>query len=166
MTMRRPRSWADLTIDTNLAAGGAAVVNLLTNATVNLDTVTVTRIIGRVLCVPSVVANATVSIQSCRIGIGVASAEAFAIGVTAIPQPHTDGEAPPRGWLYKEQGTLINQQDSGTVEAWEFPEFKFDLRGQRKVDRGVLFMNMSQFDMIAGTTAVKFAGLVRVLCLT
>jgi len=166
MTMRRNRAWADFNVDTNLAAAGEAVVNLLANATVNLDTITVTRIIGRLLVVPSVIANATVSIQRVAMGIGVASTEAFAIGVTAIPSPSDVTDFPARGWLWKQLGIMVNQQDSGTVEAWHFPELVFDVRAQRKVDKGILFLKLRNDDVIAGTTAVKVIGLIRVLCLT
>jgi len=165
-TPRRNRAWIDFNVDSNLAAGAELVSDLLLNATVNLDTITVTRIIGRMLCLPSVVANNTVSAQIVSVGIGVSSNEAFNVGTTAIPDPNVANEAPPRGWLWKDRGVLVNQQDSGTVEAWHFPEFRFDVRAQRKVDRGTLFIKFVNQDLLAGTTAIKIAGLVRVLCLT
>ena len=165
-TPRRPRAWVDFQVNQNLTTGVPQAVNLLLNATVNLDTITATCIIGRLRAIPSVVANSSVSIQLWSCGIGVASTEAFTIGVTALPDPSVMIEAPPRGWLLREQATLVNQQDSGTVEAWEFPEIRFDVRGQRKIDRGILYMMNRNDDLIAGTTAIKVVGLVRVLCLT
>jgi len=151
-------------MDDNLAAGTRGNFDLLTNVIHGSDTLTVTRIIGRLLAIPSVVANATVSAQRVSIGIGVSSPEAFAAGALPLPEVMTD--FPPRGWLYREHGILVNQQDSGTVEAWHFPEFVFDIRGQRKIDKGTLFMSWTQEDLIAGTTTTKLVGLVRVLCLS
>ena len=162
---RRPRSWVDLSVNENLAAGGREVLNILTASPVDLTTITVVRILGRLLVIPSVVANSSVSAQRVTVGIGVAAVEAFDIGVTALPRAADDGDKPPRGWIYKEHGILVNQQDSGTVEAWHFPEFKFDVRGMRKVDHGILYITMENLDLLGGTTAVKVVGLLRALCL-
>jgi len=163
---RRPRAWADFHLDLNLSGDTRGAVNLLVNATVNLDTITVVRLVGRIRVIPSVIANSTVSAQLCTIGIGVSSTEAFTAAGLTLPDPNNPLDAPPRGWIFKDQAVLVNQQDSGTVEAWEFPEFKFDNRAMRKIDRGILFMQMDNIDLIAGTTAVKFVGLIRALCLT
>ncbi len=164
-TPRRPRVWVDLHMDANLTAAAASLQDLLSAAVVDLQTKTVIRLIGRLRAIPSVVANNTVSAQLVSIGIGVTSREAFTAGGVSVPSPAVQTEFPTGGWLYKEQAVLVNQQDSGTVEAWEFPEFRFDIRASRKVDRGIFFVRVVNTDLLAGSTAIKVAGLVRCLVL-
>ena len=165
-TARRGRLWTDFNFDENLADAGISLKNLLANAVVDLQTKTVIRCLGRLRVLPSVVANATVSAQLISIGIGVTSRDAFTAAGASVPSPAVATDAPTNGWLYKEQAVLVNQQDSGTVEAWEFPEFRWDIRASRKVDRGILFAKIINDDLIAGTTTVKVVGLVRCLVLT
>ncbi len=166
MTMKkRPSVWVDTGIDENLATGGTKEIDLLANAVVDLQTKTIIRWIGRILVVPSVVANSTISIQACGLGIGVVSRDAFAAAGAAVPDPLVMTEFPIEGWVIRDRSTLVNQQDSGTVEAWHFPEFRFDIRASRKVDRGIAMLRLSQLDLIAGTTAVKFSGQIRCLVL-
>ena len=163
---RRPRAWADLKINENLASDGSQKFDLLEKATVNLDTITVVRLVGKLTVIPAVVADSTIGVQLIQIGIGVASTEAFTAGIASLPDPNVDTEAPPRGWIYKQYETFVNQQDLGTVEAFRFPEFQFDNRAMRKIDRGVLFMVMNSVDLLATATTVKVVGLIRALCLT
>ena len=163
-TPRRPRVWVDLTIDSNLAANGSFALDLLANQVVDWQARTVVRSIGRLFVCPSVVANSTISIQDISLGIGVMSATGFA-ATGGPPDPSVDTEIPTNGWLYRDRAALVNQQDSGTVEAFRFPEFHWDIRAGRKVDRGVLFIVGVNKDLMAGTTAVKVSGLVRSLVL-
>ena len=109
ITPRRSRVWADLHIDVNLATGGVSLQNLLVNAVVDAQTKTVIRCLGRLRCIPSVVANSTVSAQLVALGIGVTSRDAFAVGSAAVPNPFTATDVPTVGWLYKEHAVLVNQ---------------------------------------------------------
>ncbi len=169
-SQRRPRVWADLKIDDNMSAGGSHLENLLLNAPVDWQSKTAIRHIARLRVIPTVVANASVSAQLVSIGIGVIARDAFVAAsgaVTAsIPNPSVATDFPINGWIFREQAILVNQQDSGTVEAWEMPEFHYDIRAARKVDRGILFVALVNEDLIAGTTAVKVAGMMRTLVLT
>ncbi len=165
-TKRRGRVWTDLDVDENHVGGGIGLKDLLVNAEVDLQTKTVIRCIGRLLVIPSVVANATVSAQRMTLGIGVISRESFAAAGTSVPNPGLAVEAPITGWYFKDAATLVNQQDSGTVEAWHFPEFLWDIRAARRVDRGIFFLRFQNNDLLAGTTTVKVVGLVRCLVLT
>ncbi len=164
-SQRRGRIWTDLHVDENLVANGDHLENLLLNADVDLQTKTVIRSIGRIRVIPSVVANSTVSAQLIPMGIGVTSRDAFAAGGSSVPSPSQAGEEPTNGWLYKDHAVLVNQQDSGTVEAFEFPEFRWDIRAARKIDRGILFVRFLNIDLTAGTTTIKVVGLIRSLVL-
>jgi len=160
----RPRVWVDLNIDENLAAGGSFNKDLLVLQTVDWQARTAVRHIGRLLVIPSVIANSTVAAQKISLGIGVVAAPAFTT-TGAVPTPNVDSEFPTAGWVLRDNGILVNQQDSGTVEAWHFPEFRWDIRASRKVDRGVLFLRVFVADLLAGTVAVKVVGTVRTLVL-
>ncbi len=164
MPERRATLWVDTIIDSNVTDGGGNVlVDLSTSAVVDRQTFTAIRWIIRLLAVPSVIANATVSTQRVSIGIGVVSRDAFVAGGAAVPSPSVMTEFPTEGWVLRDHGILVNQQDSGTVEAWHFPEFRYDIRAARKIGRGVPFLSMGNADLIAGTTAVKVAGVIRTL---
>ena len=164
-TPRRPRIWVDTIIDTNIAGDATVISDLMANAAVvNIATRTVIRWIGRILVVPSTVSNAGISLQQCSVGIGVVSRDSFVAGGAAVPDSRVAADHPISGWVYCDVGTLVNQQDSGTVEAWHFSEFHFDIRTSRKVDRGIAMLKLDNQDLIAGTAAVKFSGIVR--CLT
>ena len=160
--LRRPRTWVDINIDENLTSGSSFIKDLLVNAVVDLQTKSIIRWIGRLLVIPSTVANSTVSAQLVSLGIGIVSRDGFAVA-GGVPNPQTATDFPITGWVIRDQAVLVNQQDSGTVEAWHFPEFRFDIRAARKVDRGIAMLHVAQVDLIAGTTAVKIAGLVRCL---
>jgi len=165
MTTRRPRTWVDLAVDENMAAGGSFLENLLLNAVNDLQGRTVVRIIGRLRCLPSVIANSTVAAQAVTLGIGVTGRAAFTAGFASVARPHIMTDFPDDGWLYREQAVLVNQQDSGTVEQWENPEFRFDIRASRKIDRGILYVAGVSIDLLAGTVAIKVAGMIRTLVL-
>ncbi len=149
-----------------MSAGGTDLKDLLVGAVVDLQTKTIIRWIGRLLVIPSVVANSSISAQLISLGIGVTSRDAFIAGGAAVPNAQTPTEFPVAGWVIRDQAVMVNQQDSGTVEAWHFPEFRFDIRAARKVDRGIAFMSITNADLIAGTTAVKVAGVIRCLVKT
>jgi len=164
-TQRRPRVWVDTHVDVNLGAGSASLEDLLATAVVDLQTKTVIRLIGRLRALPVLVAGSAVAAQAVDLGIGVVSREAFAAGGVSVPSPAVATEFPTGGWLYKDEAVLITQQDSGTVENFENPEFRWDIRASRKVDRGVFFLRIVNTDLIAGTQTIKVAGLVRTLVL-
>jgi len=165
MTTQRRRAWADrrLTGISIANNNNLTPVNLLSNAP-TIDTMTVSRIIGH-LEINAVITSEIEYEQLLDVGIGVSSAEAFDIGATALPDPQTEGDYPPRGWLYVDTracwqiviATVIQRRDA---------IFDFDLRGMRKIDKGRLFL-MVRNTGIGGTgTAVTIKGRVRALCLT
>jgi len=100
-------------------------------------------------------------------GIGVASAEALVAGAAALPNPGQDGQDPPRGWLYKAARVLTYQNSSSFgVEDYTYPVFSFDIRSARLVDKGVLFIQLTNGDLFGTPMIVRVAGMVRSLILT
>jgi len=142
------------------------ITNLLLTAP-TVDTLTAIRIVVD-LTVYSGSANEDEYEMVVDFGIGVSSAEAFAVGVTALPDPNTVGDYPPRGWLFV--GTKVATQiipGGATPGAmWvQRADFKMDLRASRRIDKGVLFAIFRNGD-IAGSKALSITGRIRALCLT
>jgi len=161
----RPVSWCDFLMNFNMVDGAVTLDNLLVNAPSN-DTRTITRLIGDFKVVLSAVSEVETQ-QVVDVGIGVINKEAFDLGTgVGVPNPTVEDSYPPRGWLYVARDTVLQALPTGgTVTAmWrETPHFKFDIRGQRKVDKGVLFM-WSEANVTAGSTSTPNAiGRVRVL---
>ena len=164
-TPKRPRVWVDTQVNGNLVAGAETLIDLLLSQVVDSQVRTVVRWIGRIRVFPTNVANSVISAQLVSLGIGITSRDAFAAAGGAVPSPAVLTEFPTQGWVIREQAVMINQQDSGTVEAWEFPEFRFDIRASRKVDRGIAFAKLVNEDLVAGTTTVSVVGMIRSLVL-
>ena len=100
--MPRPRAWGDkLFRGTDLVAGTAQQFDLLATLTPS-DTITVTRLVGHLTMMITVPWSSITTAMAIHIGIGVASAEAFALGATALPTLTTAGDTPARGWLYRD----------------------------------------------------------------
>ena len=168
MTTRRPRTWADrLYTDQGIASGSVFIDNLLTNAPTR-DTITVARLIGK-LQVHTASTDETESSQIIDLAIGVSSVEAFNLGATALPDPNTEGDYPPRGWLY---ATRVYYEQTlptgGTPTAmWRvLPVIEFDLGAMRRIDKGVLFMIVRNTSIDGAATNMRLTGRVRAMCLT
>ncbi len=161
-TPRRRRSWADRTINQSIPAGGGfGLIDLLLNAPA-VDTITVARILVD-LNFQALFTNSDDHTQLVTVGVGVSSAEAFAVGGTALPDASMDTEYPPRGWLYA--ATLPSVQVFATG-VWRGPAiFTVDLGGMRKIDKGTLFMSMENNDVNGVAAAMVVVGRTRALCL-
>ena len=161
----RNRAWADTLFNqTILSPGSMTNQNLLANAP-TIDTITAVRIIGHVQVFPQDASLNVQAQQQVTLGIGVSSVEAFA--ANALPLPDNDTQYPPRGWLYLGARSLAFQNSSTFgVEDYDYPEFTFDIRSARKVDKGILFLSMRNNSMFGTAMIVRVSGLVRVLCLT
>ena len=161
---QRNRAWADRVFTALLTAGTGSIFNLLTNAP-TVDTLTAVRIVGNLQFGISPQTELETQ-QVVDVGIGVASSEAVTIGAAALPDPTTESEYPPRGWLYVDR-TSVLQTIPSTGGVWKRDgALKFDIRSMRKIDKGTLFMFVEQNDLDGSSSAVRMIGRVRVLCLT
>ena len=162
---RRSRAWADATFDNILTAGTPKVFDLLAGALEGSTTLTVSRVILD-LEVGIPISSEIEYSQTIHIGIGVCSVEAFAIGPTAIPSPNIVAEYPPRGWLYV--ATKQCWQFKGVSEGQQKKNamFQADLRGMRKIDKGILYIHMVSIDQTPTSSAVDMVGRTRAFCLT
>jgi len=164
MVSRRNRAWADTLFDVNIVSGAAAQnSDLLANAPA-VDTITAVRILIRLEAWPPLLSLVD-GAMSFDVAIGVSSLEAF--GVNALPDPNTDNEYPPRGWLYIDRGFVRNANSStGPVDQASPAVMKADVRSMRRVDKGKLFLAMSASLLDGSGFDLRVAGRVRVLCLT
>jgi len=164
MADRRRRAWADRRFDSlSMIASVPQIFDLLANAP-TIDTMTVSRILGH-LDLGSAVSTDPQNAHVVDVGIGVSSTEAFTVGLMALPDPRTETEYPPRGWLYAAtrvswvQNTLEGSMGQHAV-------FDFDLGAMRKIDKGVLFMWVVSTFQLGTAGTLRFTGRVRSLCLT
>ena len=165
MVSRRRVNWCDFRMDFSLVAGAVQLDNLLVNAPVS-ETLTITRIIGDFkVYQPPTTEVENLSIIDC--GIGVINDEAFILGTgVGIPNPTVEDSYPPRGWLYVGTDSTWQQLPGGGSPTGisSLPgHFKFDIRGQRKVDKGVLFMWIEQNLVLGSASTLRFLGRIRVL---
>jgi len=160
----RNRSWSDLRLSvSDLAANTAQSFDMLINAP-TADTLTVVRVIGDfwMLYSPNVTVADKLSIAD--VGIGVSSVEAFTAAGVSLPVPQDPTQFPPRGWLYvNSQPVTQSSQTEGVLE--RMAHFKVDLRAMRKVDKGRLFLTLSNTTILTGAS-MRVIGRTRVLCLT
>ena len=162
--MARPLAWADTILNIALidsvAMGG---INLLTSLEPS-DTITTMRIVGRLTLLRDNLATDVSNVTLGNFGIGVAALEAFNVNV--LPDPEAQADAPARGWLWRDSAIGSFSKLANQSPQYVFPEYRFDIRSSRKVDRGVCYFNGRQA-FIGGTAQTwRIVGLIRVLCAT
>ncbi len=161
----RPRAWSDNDISQVLATTVQQKVDLLGNMSA-FDNKTVVRMIGRLHAFPNDLIAQVDGAMKVDIAVGVTSLEAFAAGI--FPDPDDASEQPIHGWLYRTQMVAIKEHATGTTNEYQHTDtLQFDVKGSRKVDRGVLFL-VTESNNITGATAfdVRLTGMWRCLALT
>ena len=130
---------------------------------VDKDVKTAVRIIGDLSAFPDDRNAAVDGVMQVEGGIGVASEEAFTAQV--VPNPNSQSEYPALGWLYVSSQILIFNNSSGTVESYLFPVWHFDIRANRKVDRGRLYYVWDNTVADATGFSTRLVGRIRTLFL-
>jgi len=156
---RRSTTWVDTNWNLSTASGGEELFTLLPGI-VDPDPLgwTLTRVLLCYSVFASVPTSAT-GYQAYDVGIGIASNEAFAVGVTGIPNVGTAADHPERGWVYRCRHVV---GDSTVVPLPNIDVFK-DIRSQRKLDRGVLYLTSESLALVGTAVTLRFAGLARCL---
>ena len=161
---RRNRAWADLLVAQNIGAGGNTKLDLLGGAP-TMDTLTAVRVIVHLNVSPDVL-SAIDGVVSFDVGIGVSSSEAFAVGVSALPDPDDATNYPPRGWIWVDRYAVRNTVGAGPIDLNNAAEIRADIRAMRKIDKGKMFIIMKLSTAAGSGFGVNVVGRVRVLCLT
>ena len=156
---RRTTMWADTIDEITMASGiSGSKLNLLGNLDADAKRgVTVTRIIMCYSIFPTIIANESGD-QVVDVGIGVSSKEAFDAG--ALSEPESEQEHPVRGWLYRCRHVAGNRADLGYNGRIDVQR---DIRAQRKIDTGELFLVTSNTALSGTATSMRMAFIFRVL---
>ena len=158
---RRSKEWTSiLGFDTAFTSDGTSVTAGFTPG----QAVTILRMIGEYSIIPLNAPVAT-EISTITVGIGVVSADAFALGSAAMPDPGGEPEFP---WLYwaahKFQYSNVStdpSQAGGSVRR------SFDIRSMRKMKPRETLAFITQYGQQAGTVDLRIsAGQTRVLVAT
>ena len=161
MVMRRRRAWSDTIVLSSLAGGGSVTFDLLEFLTPT-ETKTVSRILVDLTAILATATDETEFSANIFVGIGVVSLEAFTAGV--LPDAIFPTDYPTQGWVYVNNKPMV--QSLHPTGVFMLPaHFEADLRGQRKVDRGVLFLTVNNI-LLTSSATVRIVGRVRALCLT
>ena len=160
--MPRTPYWIDTVVGVQATAGAGGVVLDLDNMATQSESrgTTLIRCLAHLFVASSVEGGVTGQAIA-HLGIGVASREAFALGISGVPDPATESERPPRGWIWRDAAMV--REISGSVTG-AFVDLKVDVRSMRKVDDGRLFLRIEPIVLSGTGFVVQIAGLVRCLC--
>ncbi len=159
--MARTRVWADL-IFSNIIADGANMpaLDVLFDLAPNpIDTITVARLVGYLTITPDLPASLNAT-QRVDIGIGVVAEKSMSGVLT--PQPDISTDYPARGWMY----AATKWVSQSTTVGFVYPQWEFDIRTMRKVDKGILFIGAGSNNVDGTAFSVRLGGRIRALCLT
>ena len=159
-----PTLWVDTLFADSIASGGQVVHEL--DSTVFSVTerrfarATLLRTIVRLDIAPTV-RDSGEGDQIVDIGIGVTSQEAFAASV--VSDPATAIDFPVKGWVwrarYRSYAVSTNDQNVDIIRVDK------DLRGQRKLENGRLFLVADNGANQGDATATQITGIIRALLL-
>ena len=157
--MARQLVWHDNLVDQTVSNGGQVAVDMIPGLSED-DRVgcTITRLIGVVFFHTQLTLTSE-TVQVIDLGIGVMSADAFAAG--AMPDPDQEGDQPSRGWLYRSREVVWYEAGQNRMLPGVF---RFDVRAQRKLDRGTLVMVVDSNNTEGSVATVLMRGLTRTLC--
>ena len=140
MVMRRRRAWSDTLIQgTTLPHAATLKFDLLAGLSPT-ETKTVSRILINLTMTPPVTNAAADRSNNVFVGIGVVSKEAY--DLETLPDTNATADYPQNGWVYIANKVVWKAAPSAAQLHIHVAEFVADVRGQRKVDRGVLFMSL------------------------
>ena len=155
--MARSFRWFDNVIGFDVASGSQNLRSLMGGITLDAGR---RSTIARILFSGSWASQTVVGVWGTEViswGIGISSQEVFAAGI--VPDPETEAEFPETGWLMRDR-FLISQSsgDSPVVH-----NRAYDLRAQRKVGTGELYLVSTQGPIDGTSFASTFHGMCRVL---
>ena len=126
VTGRRRRAWADQVFNNAISSGsGHLLQDLLLNAP-TVDTLTAVRVLGR-LDINVVITSEIEYLQIIDVGIGVVSADAMGVGISALPDPSAEGDYPSLGWLYVARQVCWQFKAGNNEQQRKDAVFEFDL---------------------------------------
>jgi len=165
----RNRAWVD-NLTGYIQSTILVTTDLLASATINLDTITVTRLILDLYATPETPASNTSGTSRIDFGIGVITEAAFDAGSpwAQVPDPRVGKDTPARGWLWRGIMVVGFQNIAGDErENWNLVgHVRADLGAMRKVDKGKLVLITAKTALQGSVQDWDISGLIRTLCLT
>ena len=159
MPSNRQLVWHDQLFDETLANNAQKGFDMTPALAVNERLgCTITRIIGTIYCSLGVTIAGD-AVQVIDVGIGVIERDAQA--ANAFPDPDTEADQPGRGWMYRARELCF--QETG-VPFVSHAVFRFDIRAQRRLDRGMLMLIIDNNSTEGTPQSVVLRGLTRSLC--
>jgi len=155
----RKTQWVDTLLDFTIANAGQDIRSLLSTLIGN-DTqgMTLVRTIMELNLGP-INWTGAFGTQALDVAIGMADQESFLAGT--LPDPSVASESPVLGWVFRTRMGLLNP---GSVSAgFERRWIQMDLRAQRRIDDGELYMIMDNFPGLGTAFSVQVTGIVRTL---
>ncbi len=150
---RRNTLWGDVTpVFNTMTAGGGTITNVQSAAVDALTPFTIVR--SRMAFYLRSDQSAAAEDQVCAFGIAVVSAQAAAIGVTAVPTPVTDLGSD--AWLLHK--IMFNSVGAGAVDNIRGHYMEEDSKAMRKVEDGFELTFVAEIDAAIGNGAVLFSG--------
>ena len=153
--MARRAVWIDTRVATSTGSAAQEILSLMVSATgLASQGLTLTRtIVSMSFFAPTAVSDGIATVD---MGIGVVSREAFVASV--VPDPDLATDRPPRGWVYRDQRTVLAAASMSTGLA---VHVMADVRGARRVDDGelVLILDVNAVDGTAFDIVTR--GLIR-----
>ncbi len=119
---------------------------------------TLTRTIGRIQMMANVPSLTTGTLEI-DAGIGIIERDALTAG--ALPDPSIAADAPGRGWVWRDKMVVRDSED--TLNEGVVSEFKFDVRGQRKMYNATLVLILESTVLSGVTFTMRVSGIVRTL---
>ena len=159
---RRKTQWQDTLISVTLVEAAQAGITLLGDlASVDTQGMTLTRLLIR-LTVQQVVSTVGTANETSLydMGIGVIEQDAFAAAV--FPDPVSQDDSTPRGWVYRVRLALT---DVAAVPSWDPQFIQEDLKGQRTIGNGELVLIHNNNASIGDGFTMHINGIVRCLFL-
>ena len=157
---KRQTTWFDTNIGLDIAQGTGGLVRLTPIAD-DLEGFTAIWIVGRTTLLPSV-PQSTLAETSVAIGFAVCSEEAFVSGLVGTPNPEQSQDFPERGWMYRARYVVI---DNGFGVPTNIIVMDNNIRAQRKIDKGVLYLTIHNQTIRGSNFNVRLHGTLRLLCL-
>ena len=160
-----PRTiWIDSHYTTDVASGAGLAFSLIGahGTELRLEQLTLMRTILRLDLAPAVM-DAGEGSQTFDLGLGIASQEAVALGVTALPDPQDPENFPPRGWIFKARYRVWATAADRAVVVWR--EIDKDIRARRKLDNGEPYVMYANTASEGTAFTVRVTGIIRQLWL-
>ena len=160
-TRRRRTNWIDKLLDEQITVGSQANIDLLDQvpADYSVRNATVVRMIFDYSISP-LIPGQTEAVNHVELGAGVVSQESFLAGV--VPDPNTSLDFPLGGWMYR---TRHRVQDALVPLSEPISGVFRDIRAQRKLGAGKLFLAVNNTTDVGPTFTVVVLGIVRTLIL-